>query len=88
MSATEGQADQSVWTEFETEARGCGTVSVDENVLWGAYCPQDHCGELNLFEGQPSEFANRPFRCVECHWVSLMDESVAEIESDLPEVEA
>lgn len=72
-------SDHNRWTDFETEQRSCGSLSVDDNPVWGAYCPQPECGELNLFEGDPAKFAKRPYRCENCNWVSLMDESVAEI---------
>lgn len=72
--------DPDRWTDFESEEGSCGSESADGNVVWGAYCPQPDCGELNLFEGNPEGFANRPYRCVACNWVSLMDESVAELE--------
>lgn len=75
--------DQDVWTEFETERGDCGTKSDEGVIIWGAYCPQSECGELNKFQGNPSVFANRPYKCLECGWVSLMDESVKEIQSDL-----
>jgi hypothetical protein len=76
-------SEQDVWTDFETEEGRCGSISVDENFVWGAYCPQPDCKELNIFEGPPSEFANRPYRCVECDWVSLMDDSVSDIQCSL-----
>lgn len=68
------------WTDFETDDGPCGTESVDGNPVWGAYCPQDGCGERNLFEGDPSGFVNRPYRCNSCGWVSLMHESAAELD--------
>lgn len=85
MSETNTRSeDPDVWTEFETEEGACGSISEDGNVVWGAYCPQPDCGELNTFQGAPWAFAKRPYRCVECNWVSLMDESVREIEDSLP----
>lgn len=76
---TQHSGDESVWTDFETEEGSCGSTSVDGNLVWGAFCPQPDCGALNSFEGDPSKFANRTYRCVECNWVSLMDESVADV---------
>jgi len=76
-------SEQDVWTNFETEEGRCGSIAVDENLVWGAYCPQPGCKELNVFEGPPSEFANRPYKCVECGWVSLMDDSVSDIKRSL-----
>lgn len=80
MSASESAVnDEDIWTDFETEQGACGSVSEQGNIVWGAYCPQPDCRMLNRFQGEPSAFANRPYRCVECNWVSLMDESVGDI---------
>lgn len=76
-------SEHDIWTDFETEEGPCGSLSEDGDIVWGAYCPQPDCGELNTFQGDPSRFAKRPFRCIECDWVSLINESVTEIESDL-----
>lgn len=90
MSNTEGaregsggaipHEDADVFTKFETEEGPCGQESPEGRPIWGAYCPQEDCDELNRFQGDPSEFANRPYRCQECGWVSLMHESVADLE--------
>jgi len=81
--ADTAQQDENIWTDFETEEGSCGSQSADGNAVWGAYCPQPDCGELNLYEGDPSKFANRPYRCCECNWISLMHESVTEIKEVL-----
>lgn len=72
--------DPDIWTDFETEEGRCGTESVEGEPLWGAWCPQPDCDELNYFEGDPSRFANRTYVCCGCGWVSLMHESVRDLE--------
>lgn len=74
--------DESIWTDFETKEGSCGSESVDGNPVWGAYCPQEDCGQLNFFEGDPDGFAGRPYACQSCNWVSLMDRSVRNLEVD------
>lgn len=79
IALKEAEEDPDIFTEFETEDGPCGDTSPDGLAYWGAYCPQPDCGELQLFRGDPSEFAYRPYRCEECGWVSLMHGSVKEI---------
>lgn len=74
------ETDGSIYTEFETEEGSCGSLSADGKPVWGAYCPQGECGHLNLFEGSPDGFAGRPYRCIKCNWVSLMDAEVRGLE--------
>lgn len=74
------EGDDSVFTEFETDEGSCGTENEDGEPIWGAYCPQEDCDHLNLFKGNPDEFAGRVFHCQNCNWVSLMDTSVQDLE--------
>lgn len=74
------EADESVFTEFETEKDACGSTSAEGEPVWGAYCPQEECGHLNLFEGDPDGFAGRPYSCQNCNWVSLMNSTVSDLE--------
>lgn len=71
--------DESVWTEFTTDLSDYGTEYAEQDRFWGAKCPQPDCEHVNIFEGDPGEFANRPYACINCHWISLMDSSVAEL---------
>lgn len=55
------KADDSVCTEFTKDV---------ETGDFGFVCPE--CGATNPLEGDPEAFKTRPFRCVECDFISLL----------------
>lgn len=64
------QADEAVATEF-TVTEGLVTEDGEEEFHFAFGCPR--CGATNLLRGLPMKFANRPFRCESCGWVSRLD---------------
>ncbi|WP_254810668.1 hypothetical protein [Natronosalvus amylolyticus] len=42
-----------------------------EMFYWAWICPRD--GHKNVMKGDPRDFADRPFACVQCRWVPLLD---------------
>ena len=70
----------SVCTEFQTEH----PLENDDDADFAFICPR--CKKPNALVGQPTEFANKPFRCLNCNYVPLLDAETLEKfakESDL-----
>jgi hypothetical protein len=61
-------------TEFTTEVPD--EVDDDGKFLFSFVCPR--CEDLNALEGDPRDFATRPFRCLECNYVPLLVEDALE----------
>lgn len=57
--------DTSICTEFTED------VETDGDATFAFVCPK--CGEKNPLKGEPTGFKNKPFACIKCNWVSLLD---------------
>jgi hypothetical protein len=66
--------DTAYCTDFELDHE----TPMDSAFLWAFICPR--CEGTNPLKGDPAGFKNRPFRCVECNWVSLLDAEAIEAE--------
>lgn len=63
--------DESICTEFTTD-HGLDEDLVESGEHYFAFiCPR--CGEKNPLHGTPDGFGDRPYACVSCQWVSLLD---------------
>lgn len=64
--------DEAYCTEYTTD-HGLSDDELEEIdvVVWAWLCPR--CSEKNPMKGDPDEFGNRPFECVNCSWVPLLD---------------
>lgn len=56
--------DSDIATRFTSHTPEC------DDADFGFVCPQ--CDETNPLKGDPDDFGNRPFRCVECGYVPLL----------------
>jgi len=64
-------------TEFQKEH----DLEDPDDADFGFVCPR--CKNVNALCGTPSEFANKPFRCLDCNYVSLLDaDALAEFEEE------
>lgn len=69
-------------TEYEEpENSACNTYAVrdgsvneegEELFVWSFECTR--CGHMTPCKGDPREFAGRPYSCIECGWVSLLEQ--------------
>ncbi len=90
LNDTEGECtqldyddDEEYCTEFTTD-HGLPEVPSPTGFRWAFICPR--CGEKNGLEGDPEGFKNKPFRCTDCNWVSLLvAEAIEEFEQSLTE---
>jgi len=57
-------------TEFATDHELPEGADEVEGFQFAFICPR--CGEENALKGDPREFKNRPFTCVNCRWVPLL----------------
>jgi hypothetical protein len=74
-------------TEFTTD-HGLPAGDVDEDEFYfAAICPR--CGEKNPHVGDPNDFKNRPYACVNCRWVPAYDgDSIEEFrEANYPQAD-
>lgn len=64
--AVRRENSKGIATEFGTD----GDTTDDGALIWWYVCPR--CGEKQLCEGDPTEFAGRPYRCHACNWVAAL----------------
>ena len=58
-------------TEY-TEETGLDAADMDAEEYYFAFvCPR--CEEKNALEGNPRNFSNKPFRCLGCNYVPLLE---------------
>lgn len=59
----------------------------EHDIHWAWLCPR--CGSKNPMKGDPDGFKGRPFACVNCRWVPLLDgEALAEFRDGLDGVDS
>jgi hypothetical protein len=75
--------DEGICTEYYD---GDGRAD-DGSYLWGFVCPR--CESENPLKGDPAGFRGRPYACMTCNWVSLLEgESIDEFVDEVdPEIE-
>lgn len=61
--------DEGICTEFTTE-HGVSDKAHPEKFYFAFICPE--CGGTNPLMGDPRDFKNLPYRCMDCNWVSLL----------------
>lgn len=68
--------DEAVCTAFTTDHE-LPDYEIEAGTIYFAFvCPR--CGRTNPLEGDPLGFGDRPFQCVRCQWVSLLDADALE----------
>lgn len=76
MSDTEhDNPEDSVCTEFSVRD---DLVDEDDNEIWAWAFECTRCGHETPCEGDPRGFGGRPYSCMECGWVSLLEQEAIE----------
>lgn len=44
----------------------------DGKPVWAFICPDETCQHENRMKGDPTEFMNRPYKCLKCGYVPLL----------------
>lgn len=60
----------------------------DDKPVWAFICPNPDCKHKNRLKGDPTNFINRPFRCLKCNYVPLLgEEGIKEFLDANPELQ-
>ncbi len=63
-------------TEFTDDSGLDDDQKADDEYYFAFVCPR--CEEKNVLTGDPLDFGNKPFRCLECNYVPLLDADAIE----------